>query len=306
MKRNGEAPIVMIGLGKMGAPMARRIAQSGRTVVGVDPDGSRRTLFAPFGMSFATIGEAMSAAGLPGERIIVTSLPDDGALETVAEGLLPLATAGDGLVDTSTVSLAASAAVSTLCTAGSVPYLRAPVSGNAVMAEAGQLTVLASGDADLFAQCDPIFACWGEKRIYLGGAEQGRVAKLALNLMIAVTSGMLAEAMALSERGGVQRDAMWELVTRSAVASPIVAAKAPALRRDDYTSTFSVRQMRKDLSLIKDAAASVGVDVPLAAQVDSALLAADQAGLGDRDYAVIIELARRTAGLERALGLDAS
>lgn len=285
--------ILAIGLGKMGAPMARHLATAGHDVVGVEPGSERRATLKDIGFP---IGASLDeVAGDGADRIVVSSLPDDATLMHVADQLGARPQVGTTWIDTSTVSLDASRHAAAMCAARSLPYLRAPISGNAPMAERAVLTVLVSGDRVTHERCLPLFACWGPRCIYLGHDEQARVAKLVVNLMVAGTSGMLAEALTLGQRGGVAWDDLWGVLEGSAVASPILLAKAPALRARDYAPTFTVTQMRKDLGLIRDVAAQLGVDVPIAAIVGEAMKDADVAGESDRDYAVIIQQAERHA-----------
>ncbi len=289
--------VLAIGLGKMGAPMARHLSAAGFDVLGVEPDAERRAALRDIG--FAVVGSLDEAAeertGGSADRIVVSSLPDDGALGRVAATLGARPRVGTVWIDTSTVSLDASRDAAARCAARAMPYLRAPISGNAPMAERAALTVLVSGERATYDRCLPLFACWGPKCIYLGDGEQARVAKLVVNLMVAATSGMLAEALTLGQRGGIAWDDLWGVLEGSAVASPILLAKAPALRARDYAPTFTVAQMRKDLGLIRAAAEQLGVAVPIAAVVDAAMRDADLAGESDRDYAIIIRDAERRA-----------
>ena len=285
--------LLFIGVGKMGLPMARHLHAAGHAVTAFDPSPERRALAAAQGLAVVdTLAPALAAATL-----IFSSLPDDAALGAVAESVTTLAPAGATWVDTSTVSTEASFAAAQRCASRGVACLRAPVSGNAPMAERAMLTVFASGDAAAWAVCEPLFACWGPQRFYLGAGDEARIAKLAVNLMIVGTTSMLAEALALGERGGLARDALWQVIEASAVASPIVRAKAPALRADDYTPTFTVEQMRKDVALIRAAAQALGVATPVADVASTALDHAAGAGEGGEGYAVVIHDARRAAGL---------
>jgi len=284
--------ILAIGLGKMGAPMARHLAAAGFDVLGVEPGAERRAALTDIGFPIVASLDEVDGA----DRIVVSSLPDDGALGRVADQLGARPQVGTTWIDTSTVSLDASRHAAAMCAARALPYLRAPISGNAPMAERAVLTVLVSGDRATHDRCLPLFACWGPKCIYLGDDEQARVAKLVVNLMVAGTSGMLAEALTLGQRGGIAWDDLWGVLEGSAVASPILLAKAPALRARDYAPTFTVAQMCKDLGLIRAVAEQLGVAVPIAAVVDEAMHDADRAGDSDRDYAVIIRQAERRAG----------
>lgn len=280
--------IVYVGLGKMGAPMAGHLRAAGHAVTGVEPDAVRRAALGDLPV-YATLADA-TAAARDGDAalIVVSSLPDDAALRAVARALAASTRPGDVWVDTSTVSVDASREAAAHGAGAGLHYLRAPVSGNAVMAQQARLTVLASGDAAAWAAAEPLFACWGPKRLYLGPADEARVAKLVVNLMVAATSGMLAEALAIGQGAGVSPDRLWPVILDSAVASPILAAKAPALQAGDWSPTFTVHQMRKDLALVRGLADAGGVPAPMSALVDDAMARAIEAGGGELDYAVIV------------------
>jgi 3-hydroxyisobutyrate dehydrogenase len=198
-------------------------------------------------------------------------------------------------VDTSTVSPEASREAAGRAAGAGIAALRCPVSGNSVMAERAQLTVFASGPRAAFDAVQPLLACWGAQQLYVGAGDEARIAKLAVNLLIVGTSTMLAEALTLGERGGLDWPTLWQVVESSAAASPIVKAKAPALRAHDYTPTFTVEQMRKDVSLIRMAAMSLGVATPVADVAAAALARAAAAGAAGEDYAVVIRTAREHA-----------
>jgi len=295
--------IVFAGLGKMGLPMARHLQHAQHVVVGVKPDAVRRAAATAAGIRVvATLDDALSAGATTGPGpshawTVCSSLPDDAALLDVARTLRDSAASISTWIDTSTVSPAASAAAAALCAERGIDALRAPVSGNAVMAAGAQLMVLASGPRAAYARCETLLACWGPRRVYLGAGEQARTMKLVLNLMIAVTSGMLAEALTLGQRGGLAWETLWDTIAESAVGAPIVKAKASALRRRDYTPTFTVKQMRKDLALILAAGAGLQVALPLTALVEKSLRTADAQGDAALDYAAVIRVAERAAGL---------
>lgn len=285
--------LLFVGVGKMGLPMAGHLQRAGHRVTAFDPSPERRALAAAQGLAVAPSLDTALRDLDPADALVISSLPDDAALGAVADAVATHAPGGATWIDTSTVSPEASAAAAERVAARGIASLRATVSGNNTMAERAALTVFASGDAAAYAACEALFACWGPQRFYLGSDEQARVAKLAVNLLIVGTSTMLAEALALGERGGLDRQLLWNLIEASAAASPIVKAKAPALRADDYTPTFTVEQMRKDVSLIRGAARALGVATPVADVAAAALDRAAEAGEGGDDYAVVIRDARR-------------
>jgi 3-hydroxyisobutyrate dehydrogenase-like beta-hydroxyacid dehydrogenase len=282
-----------VGLGKLGLPMAARIAASGRAVAGYDLDPGRAEVAASRQVNVAPTLEA----ALKDASIVFTSLPDDSALERGGAAVLAMLPRGAAMIDTSTVSASASARLAAAADKAGVHYLRAPVSGNPVLAERGELTVLASGPRETFDAARSAMAAFSRVQHYLGGAEEARYAKLAINLMIAVSAGMMGEALTLAQKGGVDRSQMLDLLVDSAVGSPMVKYKAPPLKAGDYSSTFSCRQMAKDLDLILAAAHDAALPVPLAAQLRETYSALISAGEGDVDFIATVRHAARQGGL---------
>lgn len=280
--------LLFVGVGKMGLPMARHLHAAGHRVTAFDLSADRRAAAAAAGLVVATD----LAAALADHPLVISSLPDDAALDAVAHAVAGHAPAGATWIDTSTVSPEASRVAAARAGACGVACLRAPVSGNTTMAERAALTVFASGDRAAWDAHDSLFACWGPQRFYLGPGEEARYAKLAVNLLIVGTSTMLAEALALGECGGLEWQALWNVIEASAAASPIVKAKAPALRAHDYTPTFTVDQMRKDVALIRGAARALGVATPVADVASAALDHAAAGGAATEDYAVVIRTSR--------------
>jgi len=166
------------------------------------------------------------------------------------------------------------------------------------MAELAQLTVLGSGPKDAYEQVLPLLQLFGRSQFYLGEGDQARLMKLVINLMIASTSGMLAEALTLGEKGGLDWQQMWDVIGASAVGAPIVQAKAVQLRERDYTPTFTVDQMRKDVGLILEAGSQLDVPMTLTGRIDEMLHEASAQGDASLDYAAVIRVAERAAGIE--------
>jgi 3-hydroxyisobutyrate dehydrogenase-like beta-hydroxyacid dehydrogenase len=285
--------IHFIGVGKMGLPMASHLHAAGHEITVHDPDAQRLELARAQGLAATEEG-----AGVAGAKVVMSSLPHDQALHAVAR--LVAAHAGRGLiyVDTSTVSLRASAEAAALLEPAGVHYLRCTVSGNNKMAEAAQLTMMASGSRAAYDRVLPLLAKLGPNCFYLGEAEQARLMKLVVNLMIAQTSAMLSEALTLGRKGGLDWQAMWQVLGASAVASPILKAKSAQLSRRDFTPTFTVEQMLKDIGLILDAGADSQVPLPQTAMTQQLMRAAMAQGDGQQDYAAIIKAAERSAGLQ--------
>lgn len=297
----GEAQSIgWIGLGKLGLPMAGRLAGSGRAVSGFDRNEARRALAQARGIeAVATLTEAVEP-----RDVVFTSLPDDAALVSVMlgeDGLLARMRRGAILGETSTVSPTASARVAEAADAAGIRYLRLPISGSSALAEQGLITCFASGPRQAFEALKPVLARFTRAQKWLGEDEQARYAKLAVNLMIAVSAGMMAEAVALARKGGIGWSDILGVMAESAVASPFVKYKVGPLEKRDFSATFTTRQLIKDLELILDAAGSAGVPVPLLANLRQSYAAVLTAGGGDDDFITIVRHVERLAGLDEPL-----
>ncbi len=282
-----------LGVGKMGLPMAGHLHAAGHAVTVSDPSAERQQLAKAEGLLVATdAAQALAAAD-----VIFSSLPNDAALLAVSAQVAAQARKGCIYIDTSTVSQQASAQVASVCVAAGITYLRVTVSGNNKMAEAAQLTVMVSGPRVAYDQVLSLLQQLGPHHFYLGQAEESRLMKLVVNLMIAQTSAMLSEGLTLGQKGGLQWQDMWQVLSASAVASPILKAKSVQLGVRDYTPTFTVEQMTKDLDLILDAGAAVHAPLPQTSLTHQLMHAAMAQGDGLLDYAAIIRTVERNAGL---------
>lgn len=282
----------LIGAGKMGLPMGKHLVAAGHAVTVDDLCEAQLAASAALGMVVAR-----GAQGIAQAQVVLSSLPHDDALWLVAQEVARHAQPDTVYIDTSTVSPTMSARVAGLLADRKIVYLRATVSGNNHMADAAQLTLLVSGPKDVYERMLPLLAHFGPQQYWLGDGEQSRLMKLVVNLMIAQTSAMLAESLTLGEKGGLRWEDMWEVLTHSAVASPILKAKSAQLVQRDYTPTFTVLQMGKDLGLILDEARRLQVALPQTAMTQQALHAAAANGDADADYAALIRCAQRAAGL---------
>lgn len=289
--------IHFIGVGKMGLPMASHLLRGGHQLSVSDPSAERLALAAQGGLSVA----ADTALALYESDWVFSSLPNDAALLQVAAQVAARARPSAVWVDTSTVSPEASAQAALLCETAGVACLRTTVSGNNHMAEAAQLTVMASGPRASYDAALPLLSLLGPRCFYLGEAEQARLMKLVVNLLIAQTSAMLAEGLSLGRKGGLDWQDMWQVLGASAVGSPILKAKSVQLSQRDFTPTFTVEQMIKDLDLILGAGRAVNAPLPQTAMTQQLMHLAVQQGDALDDYAAIIKTVERSAGLSITL-----
>lgn len=285
-----------IGIGKIGAPMARHVAApgNGHALRALDRDPTRL-------MEVPGAAPAEDIAGLAAwAEVVVTSLPDDAALREVAlgpAGVLAHLAPGAVFVETSTVSPALCAELRAAAGARGALYLAAPVSGSTATAAAA-LTLFCSGPAAVLERARPVLACFARTIHHVGAREEARWLKLAINHVIGTTAQVVAEALTLARKGGVAWGTLLDVLGSSAAASPLIGYKLDPLRRRDFAPAFTLAQMEKDMALALAAGAAAGVAMPLAALVHDAFRrqAADPALAGLDFFAALLEAERR-AGL---------
>ena len=284
----------LIGLGHMGTAIAERVLEAGFPLLVYNRTPAKAEAVAARGASVAGSAAALAAR----VDVVLTSLSDDEALESVAQELFPAARPDTVLVDMSTVSPAASARVAAQAEAASVDYLRAPVSGNPSVVRAGNLSFMVSGSPETLERVEPVIRAIGPTVHHVGDAEQARIVKLAINLMIGGIAELMSEALVLGEAAGVSRADLLEVMGSSAAGAPFVKYKTEPLLRDDFSATFTTALMEKDIDLILDAADDNGVELPVARELKVLLRAASDAGYADDDF-IALFLYLRSASRSR-------
>lgn len=288
-----------IGLGKMGGPMASNLLAAGFPLIVYN-----RTAGAAAGIVGRGASLAASVADLATDcDIVISMISDDEALQRVTletGGLFDNARPGLIYIDMSTVSPLISERVAQAALTKGIRYLRAPVSGSTATAQAAALTILVSGPQEAHQQCVPVFQAIGTKIYYLGDAEQSRYLKIAINMMLGVTAGMLGEALALGERGGLDWQQMLEVINNSVIASPLLGYKHEMLATRNFSPMFTATQMAKDFDLALDAGRNANVPMPIAAVSRQFFGAMIASGRGELDFFAYVTLLEELAGLRPA------
>jgi 3-hydroxyisobutyrate dehydrogenase-like beta-hydroxyacid dehydrogenase len=222
--------------------------------------------------------------------VLITIVSDPPALEQVlwgADGVLEGMRRGSVLVDSSTVSPALERRAAAACAALGVEFLDAPVTGGTWGAEKGELVMMVGGPQETLSRVEPVFAAIAKRWFHLGGTGAGQTVKVAMNMLLALEVDALAEAMALSAAGGVPSERLVEVMQSSMGRAPVLDVKAPLLLKHEYTPSFPLRLMFKDLRLALELGKELNVDLPAgtaaAAVYGSVLKAADQ----DVDFAAV-------------------
>ena len=289
-----------IGLGKMGLPMALKLADKGHTLAVYNRTTSKASDLIAAGASLehSIVDVARKS------DVIVTMVSDDKALEAIAlgpDGVIENARPGSTFIDMSTVSPGISARISGAADKSGIIYLRAPVNGTVMQAEGSTLVILVSGSQAAFEAQQDLFQTMGNKIFYTGMEEQARYLKLCINMMVGVSSIMMAEALALGESGGLDWEQMIEIIKSSAVGSPLIQYKEQTLKDRDYTASFSAKQMAKDLDLVLDAGRAGNVPLSIAAQARQHYTAMISTNRGENDYFGYIDLLEELAGLKETI-----
>jgi 3-hydroxyisobutyrate dehydrogenase-like beta-hydroxyacid dehydrogenase len=285
-----------IGAGKMGAPMSGNVIAAGGAVTVFDPVADNLAKVTAAGGQAGTSNRALAETA----DIVVSMIPNDAVLRAVTtgdDGIFAVMKPGSVYLDMSTVSPEASAEVDAAARAAGIHYLRAPVSGSTALAEAGALTIMVSGPREAYDRCVPLFEAMGAQNFYLGDSDQARYLKLVVNLLVGTTGAVLAEALTLGRKGGLDWEQMLDVIGVSAAASPYVKYNLDPLKARDFTALFTTEQMVKDSRLICDAGKATGV--PMA--IGDAMLAMFEetiaAGYGQENLTAAIKLLEGKAGL---------
>ena len=284
-----------IGIGKMGAPMSRRVLAAGYPVSVFEPIAQNRATVVAEGASLATSIAHMAAAC----DIVVSTIPNDNVLKAIIfgeDGLGSHLKPGQVFVEMSTVSPAISTIVAAQFQRRGVDYIRAPVSGSTSTAQDGKLTVFASGPEQAYTSVRELLASFSIKQYYVGLAEEARYLKLVLNTLVGATSAIMAEALSLGTSGGLSRETMLEVISESVVASPLIGYKKAMLVSRQFEAAFSIEQMIKDFDLIGEAARERHVPMLAAALVRQQYEIARALGQGDQDFFILSDIQEKIAG----------
>jgi 3-hydroxyisobutyrate dehydrogenase-like beta-hydroxyacid dehydrogenase len=294
-----EKRIGWIGLGKMGSPMARRLAEAGYSLNVYNRSKEKTKEFEERG-----IRVAKSPKEIAGEsEIIISMISDDSALESVVlgeDGVLAGIGQGKILMDMSTVSPQISLKVNDVIRKKGAYYLRGPVSGSTKFAASGTLTVFVSGPQNIFEDCNPLLGVLGQKILYMGPGEEARYLKLLVNMMLGTTAMMVAEALTFGEKSGIQWETMLSAIQQSVVASPLIGYKIQPLKDRDFRPAFSVAQIAKDFDVALGAGRALSVPLPMTALVRQFYEGMKATGKGEMDFFGLLLLLEEMAGIKKS------
>lgn len=292
-----KARIGWIGLGNMGQPMSKRLVEAGYPVTVYNRTKEKAAEVVSAGAKLAESPAAVARAS----DFVFTMVADSAALEEVSlgpDGLVEGLNPGSVVIDMSTVSPESSLKVNAAVEGKGGKFLRAPVTGSTVLARAGTLGILCSGDRAAYERTLEIFQVLGKNQFYLGAGEESRYMKLALNMMIGTSMQMMAESLVFGKRAGLDWAQMIQVIAGSAVGSPLVQYKAKPVTERNFTPAFTVKLMEKDFDLALNIAKNMDVSLPVTALTRQFLASARSTGKGDLDFAALILVAEEMAGMK--------
>jgi len=295
------ATIAFIGLGTMGARMARNLLKAGHQVRGCDRDEAAVAAFVADGGQ----GASSALAAAEGADIVVTMLPNDAVVSSIylgPDGLIARLESRPMLVDCSTIGPETARAVASDGAAQGFAVLDAPVSGGPQAAEAATLSFMVGGSEQDFARIEPMLKDMGRTILHVGANGAGQVAKLCNNMTAAVVMGVTAEALALGVAQGLDPAVLSQVMASSSGGSfllsrwnpwPGVLPEAPASR--DYVGGFQLALMLKDVTLAVESARRLNAPTPFGSLAHSlyAMKARSAADAPQRDFSSILEFFAR-------------
>jgi 3-hydroxyisobutyrate dehydrogenase-like beta-hydroxyacid dehydrogenase len=285
-----------IGLGIMGSRMAANLRRAGHDLVVFNRTRSTADAWAQ--------GHGAAVAGTPAEaaaeaEVVITMVVDGPQVEAVLlgeDGVVHGARAGLLCVDMSTISPTDTRRIGAALTERGIHFMDAPVTGSSPKAEDGTLTIMAGGEAEDFERARPLFETMGALIVHVGPLGNGEMLKLINNAVAAVNAATVGEALLVAHRTGVDLDALEQVMGAGSGGSAMLELKAGPMRRHDYTTLFKLEHMLKDVRLCLEAGQAAGAPFTFAAQTREILTAASGRGLGDADFAALIEVLEGTAG----------
>lgn len=272
-----------IGLGNMGNPMAKNLLKSGYNLSvfnrSVDKiDDFRET---------ATVCQSIAEL-VQNNDVIFTMLTNDDAVNQVYQEIAKEELEGKLFIDCSTISQDCSLANASLVKAKNAGFIDAPVAGSTMPAKEGTLIIMAGGEENDIARAQPYFDKLGKLTKHLGANGSGVAAKLSINYFLSLIYQGLAETVLFSEKLGLERKDMLEIINESACGNGATKVKTPLLINDSYPAAFALDLMLKDILLAQKA----GADFPLSQAMIDTYQGAHDKGLGKNDVIGIIEALR--------------
>jgi 3-hydroxyisobutyrate dehydrogenase-like beta-hydroxyacid dehydrogenase len=292
------ANLGFVGLGVMGGEMVNRLLGKGHAVTGYNRTRSKAEWLIQNGMKWADSPRAVVAAA----DVTFSMVTNSAALGMIAEGpdgILAGLAPGKFLIDMSTVSPAFSRSIAARVREKGADMVDAPVSGSVITLQEGKLSVMVGGRRETFERVKALLYEIGPKVTYVGDSGLALVMKIATNLSLAVQMLAFSEGILLAEKGGIAREVAVDVLTHSAVASPMIQYRGPFVLQMPKEAWFNVNMMQKDMLLALELGRQLDVPMPTTAVSNEFLTAARGMGWVEKDFAVVFDVLAQMSGVQK-------
>ncbi len=287
-----------VGLGTMGAPMARNLAKAGFALAVASRTASKaRTLAEELGAQFCESPEEVGRAS----DVVVSCLPDSPEVEEVhlgPRGTVRGAAAGTVVIDCSTIAAEAARAIAARLAAAQIAFLDAPVSGGQKGAVEGALTFFVGGEDDALEKARPVLLAMGKRITHLGPAGAGQLGKAANQIAVAGNLVAVSETIAFARKAGLPLDALHEALLGGAAASWMLEVLGRKMIDRDFRPAFAIKHQQKDLAIVLKTAREKGVPLPGVALAHQLLSALEAQGRGEEGTQALLTLYEQMSGDE--------
>src|ERR1700686_1202114 len=290
------ANLGFIGLGVMGSELVNRLLSKGHSVLGYNRTRAKAEWLVKKGMKWADSPRAVAA----GSDVIFSMVTNSAALAAITDGpdgILAGLAPGKIYADISTVSPAFSREVAAKIRAKGCDMVDCPVSGSVITLQEGKLSVMVGGRPETFEKIKPLLLDIGPKVTYVGDNGLALVIKIAANLSLAVQMLAFSEGVLLAEKSGIQREVAVDVLTHSAVASPMIQYRGPFVLQQPEEAWFDVNMMQKDMVLAMDLGRQLDVPLPTTAVSNEILTAARGMGWTKYDFACMFDVLAAMSGV---------
>ena len=290
------AKLGFIGLGVMGGQMVSRLLDKGYTVLGYNRTHTKAQWLIDKGMRWANSPRTVAEES----DITLVMVTNSAAVQAITEGpdgVVAGLGPGKVLIDMSTISPAASRDLAARVRTTGADLVDAPVSGSVITLKQGKLSVMVGGTAETFERVKPLLYDIGPKVTHVGGNGVALAMKIAVNLSLAVQMLAFSEGVLLAEKSGIKREVAVDVLTHSAVASPMIQYRGPFVLQQPEEAWFDVNMMQKDMLLAMELGRQLNVPLPTTAVTNEFLTAARGMGWEELDFAVVFDVLARMAGV---------
>src|SRR5438477_6272986 len=292
------AKLGFVGLGVMGSQMVARLLEKGHTVTGYNRTRAKGQWLIDKGMKWADTPRAVAEAA-DITFAMVTNAAAITAITDGSDGIIAGLSAGKFFIDMSTVSPEVSRATASKVRVKGADMVDAPVSGSVMTLQWGKVSVVVGVRIETFERVKALLLDIGPKVTHVGDNGLALAMKIAVNLSLAVQMMAFSEGVLLAEKSGIRREVAVDVLTHSAIASPMIQYRGPFILQPPGEAWFDCNMMQKDMLLAMELGRQLKVPVPTTAVSNEFLTAARGMGWEKKDFAVMFDVLAHMSGVTK-------